>query len=837
MTDEIDTTDTDGKKQASVIDELEKLVGAAETPAKPNPKALAFTEQIPPRDYDVPVVENFLDKVFHSGLDNDHVLTWLVAPTSSPAFPRSEEFLINELNTTKSPKALYFGTATCKRADDGKLYNRKALFSALHVVVLDDIGTKVSKDKIPAAFIPSYILETSKDNFQYGYVLAEPVEDLAAAEALIQLVYESGCSDEGGKMPNKLVRMPEGVNGKQGKGGFVSRLTADNDVVYTPQEILDALNLNTEWAEVLKDADSVTKKRASRSIGATPWATITPQAASLSGIIDPVLEWLYETDQVLMDNGGEWIKIICPWCAEHTQQNEVDAGYIPLGRGDKVDERAFNCFHDSCTSNKTDEFLKYVAATSGIEVGRHDPAAALTTRYVFDQSENAAWDIKADNRETKIMMASFANLYPHQTTVYTTEGKPRKVGMTSLWKTAASRVTVVGATYDPSTTARLVEHRNALYVNLFSIPEWGHGPIDMTHVEKFQAYLDYLIPDDEQRAYFLHWLSAKVQDMSFRGAAIVMVANQQGIGRGTLADMIKTLIGESNTAGIPLKDILGDNTYNTWQEKPFVMVEETLAGDKKDFYSNYEKLKTLVDPRGVSVLINPKYGVQRTVQTHSSFLFMSNHANALALPAEDRRFYVINNAITPADPQYFMDVDAWVKELDVDGMPVWGRHVFRWLSSLPVDLVKLLAPPPKTAGKAEMANAALSNLDYALTVILEEWPISYMTANDAYAVFRHPLLQGPLHFDEDTNVKFIKTRVNAATSPYRDKSKKPMKVKVDGKSVYPRALNTRLADGSAVALDDATAYEEVSKAVRASGVDLDLLANHVHDQLEADGRI
>ena len=66
------------------------------------------------------------------------------------------------------------------------------------MVVLADIGTKIPLAKIPKGFRPTYILDTSAANFQYGYVLEEPVRDLPAAAMLVQLMYESGLSDEGG---------------------------------------------------------------------------------------------------------------------------------------------------------------------------------------------------------------------------------------------------------------------------------------------------------------------------------------------------------------------------------------------------------------------------------------------------------------------------------------------------------------------------------------------------------------------------------------------------------------------------------------------------------------
>lgn len=840
MSDKTDSTPTEEEKQATVIDALEALTGAT-SPPKPAhraapPAAIATTGQLPPRDYDMSVITDFLDRVFHAGLEDDeHVLTWAVSPAGHPSFPKSEAALEEQLTSSKLPKALYFGTAVCQAdPDDSRLYNRKSLFGALHVVILDDIGTKVPLDRIPENFPPSYKLETSEGNFQYGYILDEPVDDLAAAEALIQLVYESGCSDEGGKMPNKLVRMPEGVNGKPGKGGFISRLTDMTDKNYSPQDILDALELNVSWADVLEDAESITKKRASNSIGATPWSSVAPVASALNGVIDPVLEWLYESGQVLTDNGGEWVDIKCPWDHEHST-GDATAGYVPIGRGEDVCMRGFHCFHDACAAQHTPEFLKYVSAASGIEAAIRDPAALLVTQYVFDPIANAAWDIKAYSRETMIPMVGFSNLHPHATTVYDVDGKPKKAGMVALWKTSPARVIVNGATYDPSTTARIVEQNEAKFVNLYSAPEWGKGPIDMTHVEKFQDYLAYLIPDDNQREYFLHWLTAKVQDMSFRGAAIVMVADKQGIGRSTLGDMITEIIGQSNVGDVALSEVLGKSDFNEWREKPFIIVEETLAGGPRDFYANYEKLKGFVDPRATTVTVNPKFGRKRTIISYASFLFLSNHANALALPEEDRRFYVIKNANNPAAPAVFTALKAWRQELDTDGMPLWARHVFRWLCQLPVDIEALTAPPPATDAKQDMADEALSDIDYAVDALVDLWPDPFMTASDVYATFRTPTLQGPLRFDDDANVKFIRRRIHQLTTAFPD-----LTIKAHGKTARPRVLNQYLGtreEGGLGPLTSEKVRSDAAQAIQAREIDYADLADKVADALMAADRL
>jgi len=163
--------------------------------------------------YNAPEVDAFLDLVFHTVTPTDNILTFN-AKTNTPSFPASRSSAIKRLTRSTQPRSWYYGTATVEEDLEGKLYNRKSQFTGLHVVVLDDIGTKVDAESLPEDLIPNYIIETSEGNFQYGFVLDTPIRDLAQAEALIHIVYTSGFSDEGGKLATKVVRLPCGHNGK-----------------------------------------------------------------------------------------------------------------------------------------------------------------------------------------------------------------------------------------------------------------------------------------------------------------------------------------------------------------------------------------------------------------------------------------------------------------------------------------------------------------------------------------------------------------------------------------------------------------------------------------------
>jgi len=241
--------------------------------------------------YDIDGLDDFISLVFHSELSADeNILCW--ATNSVPAYPSDDAELLHSLKRVPVAKALYYGTSTCERdMQADKLFNRKALFKRLHVIVLDDIGTKVPVSKLPEELKPTYIIESSEGNYQYGYVLETPISVLEHAEALIQLAYESGYTDAGGKMATKLVRLPGGENGKPGeKGRFHVKLISDDGPLWTPDRLLEVMDLGITWDAVLEDTSIVAKQTASNSVGATAWSPLSNSNMSLDGIVDPVLE-------------------------------------------------------------------------------------------------------------------------------------------------------------------------------------------------------------------------------------------------------------------------------------------------------------------------------------------------------------------------------------------------------------------------------------------------------------------------------------------------------------------------------------------------------------------
>ena len=675
--------------------------------------------------YDVGQLEDFISTVFHSPNEQgEHILAH--ANIKAPkGLSEDMSELIGKLRATQGERMAmpcYFGTSTVELTD-GEVRNKKAAFKRYHVVVLDDIGTKIPWHKIPEGLDPTYKIETSKGNFQLGFVLETPIESYKVASDLCSYVKHSGLTDKGGIMPCKKVRLPCGVNGKKNsdKELFPIKLHDMDGPYWNPQSLLKAMGVVIDWEKV--EREGIAKEDRSRMFGATEWSSIRINHFNAEGVFDPVVEWLDEQGLILEHSTDDWITIRCPWYEGHTEQNEITAGYQPIGYGDRPAKRWFNCFHDNCEHRTTDEFLQHIRDEDGPSVPVEEVMAEFCARHVYDMTTKAG--MVYDIRSMPIEPVPFNNLkrkYPQQKILsgFTAAGLPKytKAHPLDLWTVLPTCVIVHGVTYDPTSVSPIVRQGDKLRVNDFTMPYYPAMEYDEELIRPFKQHIEYLIPDSEEHEYFLKWLAAKVQSREFRGPAIIMTTPTEGIGRNMMMDAISVMFGKHNTTPVELAKFK-DATFNEHMASLFVVIDETLAAEDNEGKLRskmYETLKTSVDPRPQQVIVNTKYGNKAAVTTAASFLFFSNHADAMKLSDGSRRMFVIDNPTKRRTPAEYEEFNNYIKDAAKIN---WMPHVWNWLMSIDVDLTKMASPPPQTGSFKRMQKASRSRIDIVVEAAIE----------------------------------------------------------------------------------------------------------------------
>lgn len=605
----------------------------------------------------------------------------------------------------------YYSVATVTGAvnDRGRARRGRDQLVSVWVLVLDDIGTKATEPPLE----PTYKLETSRGNWQWGYLL-EPTTDFDRYERLLAWCGAQGWTDSGAGGSYRVVRLPGSYNAKPDAEGWRARLgEADWDRWWSLDDLI---------ADLGADLSTVTAAAVTPAMGGV---------RDVGGVVrDPVLEWL-EGRGLVQEDRGDWVTIRCPNAGEHTDGRD-GAGYSPLGRGasEWQDKRAFKCLHEHCKNKGTGWFLEWVREEGGPAAVGFDPLPFVQQRYVFVQRGSQVCDL--DRRREGAGMRSLQTLTDWSNAHHVrvpTGGRGQPPLLKTVWLGSAETRKVYDVGFLPGLTDREVytdPDMGGEMLNLYVPPawpekdkegrEWGPPTLMLRHVEA-------LLPDACERALFWDWLAWKVQHPDRRPYAVLMVTDgAQGIGRSVLGKMLGKMM-PGKVAGATLGHLLGrpsggDATYNDWAtgETQWVVVEESRQTlDPDAFYRGYEVFKEMVDPAPRLVTINRKYGAKRAERLYFAALMFSNHVDALHIPGEDRRVCVLRNSDKKRDIAEYQEL--WDEFYNEDGV----EHIRLWWWLRRREVTGDFAVAPMTPAKRAMLGATMTTQDEWADDLREEW--------------------------------------------------------------------------------------------------------------------
>lgn len=218
-----------------------------------------------------------------------------------------------------------------------KLRRRRRDLSRAWVLVLDDIGTKAAEPPVA----PSYALETSAGNYQWGYLLDPlPVNEGSAGPALfdgcLKALADAGFNDPGCRGAARMVKLPGAVH----RTGFEARVTYWDDCAWTLEGLMAEMG--------------VKPARVGRQGAVKPG-----QYSVLDEVPDPLLAWLRDQGRLLGGYTADWVHIECPWRDTHTDgaQGASSTSYSPDGYG--REGRQFKCMHGHCSHRAMGDFLQW----------------------------------------------------------------------------------------------------------------------------------------------------------------------------------------------------------------------------------------------------------------------------------------------------------------------------------------------------------------------------------------------------------------------------------------------------------------------------------------------
>jgi hypothetical protein len=214
----------------------------------------------------------------------------------------------------------------------------------------------------------------------------------------------------------------------------------------------------------------------------------------------------------------------------------------------------------------------------------------------------------------------------------------------------------------------------------------------------FYALLKHVIPHERERNYFLDWYSFPIQNPGVKiRNAIIMQSDEFQLGKGSLFDLHRDILGHNNTRKIELAEAL-DKGKNYLLNYQTVLVDEAKSsGSWSEKAQLINTLKTIITEGSIGVRqLYKEYSEQDTC---TNYWINTNYKDAFPLPKNEVRYFV-----------YFSPAKRNQQLLD-------EFHLQRLSGELPAgvladlldrDLSKFnpLAPAPHTTFRDEMSNMA-----------------------------------------------------------------------------------------------------------------------------------
>lgn len=220
-------------------------------------------------------------------------------------------------------------------------------------------------------------------------------------------------------------------------------------------------------------------------------------------------------------------------------------------------------------------------------------------------------------------------------------------------------------------------------------------------VSWWDAHLEYLFPDAEDRSLVLNWVAWLLQNITKKPKHALLVQGEiQGTGKSFIVEMLSRILDLRNVSNLTQTDLHGD--FNGWAEASKLLVIEELRAIDRTEVAN--KLHPLITQEKISV--NEKNLPRRDTENCFGIFAMSNHDAAVTLDQSDRRYLVVNTPAQPRDPEYYVGLYARLDD------PVSIAAVAYALMNRDVGAYNGAAAAPKTAAKAAMIDAGLTDLEH-----------------------------------------------------------------------------------------------------------------------------
>ena len=205
------------------------------------------------------------------------------------------------------------------------------------------------------------------------------------------------------------------------------------------------------------------------------------------------------------------------------------------------------------------------------------------------------------------------------------------------WKQHKDSKVCVDFAYKPDNNNRFVTVNKKLMINVYEKNELEPNP--KADTDLFWALVKHIIPHDDYREHFLNWFAYPIQNPGKKiRHALLLQSDEFQLGKGSLFDIHRDLLGHHNTNKIDLKEAL-DKAKGYLINKQTVLIDEAKAsgswGEKNMFLNT---LKTLITEGKAG--IRQMYKDYTEQDTCTNYWINTNYRDAFPMPYNEVRYFV-----------------------------------------------------------------------------------------------------------------------------------------------------------------------------------------------------
>ena len=205
------------------------------------------------------------------------------------------------------------------------------------------------------------------------------------------------------------------------------------------------------------------------------------------------------------------------------------------------------------------------------------------------------------------------------------------------WKMSKDSKVCVDFAYQPADANRFIHINKKLMINVFEKNELQ--PDIHADTDDFWALMKTVIPHDEQRNHFLDWYAYPIQNPGKKiRHALILQSDEFQLGKGSLFDLHRDMLGNHNTRKIELEEALDKGKGYLINAQTVLIDEAKSSGSWSEKSKLINTLKTIITEGSIGT--RQLYKEYCEQDTCTNYWINTNHRDAFALPYNEVRYWV-----------------------------------------------------------------------------------------------------------------------------------------------------------------------------------------------------